>query len=492
MKTKKRLICLMVCCAFLLCMTGCNESNETSAPTEVPPTETVAMGEDQKTATDEEIEAYQKSTADNDTDLGLKSIKLDLAMGDLNDDQKMVIEYFKRDYMFVNSIEALQRYPQIFDNSLIEFYGRVEKIMDSNNDTFTVLVSMMQNSNEVGALLDPSGEYYAEYASFDLESRYMVIQGKQTDKRLMLNDFVRIDGRYKGTNTYEIDGSSYVVPTISVHYVDILNDSTTESGWNEYGFFPSRFSSAEVKRIAETIFGDAITVSLPDWDDEEDWAWMEFNYDSVYVCVLDNQSNAKFSKFYFTENQGWLEDSQGRIIEFSADFQHFFLFSYDDGMEILTLEYYDQDLNRIWKREFEEATTAEYDFTKNNAYIQVNNELYIINIETGEDTFYPAYVGKKLDVRKLNDGMLMIGHEKSDAVFKTDLEGNTQWRLNLKADVYEVEAVQVYNDQLLIKYSEYIGDDGYGGDIHYAVIDNATGELLQDVVIGFEYFHQYN
>lgn len=217
-----------------------------------------------------------------------------------------------------------------------------------------------------------------------------------------------------------------------------------------------------------------------------------YNEESVYVCILDNQSNAKFSRYYFTENMGRLDDYNGRTIEFSADFQHFFLFSYDPSMETLTVEYYDNTLNRLWKREFEEATSAIYDFTKNNAYILVNNELYIINIETGEDTFAPVYVGAKLDVRKLSDGILLIGEQKSDAIIKTDLDGRFIWKLNLPADVFGVDAVQITGDNLLIQYRETGSGVFGGGDTHYAVVDNETGELIQDAVIAFEYFHQYN
>lgn len=474
-----RIAGLILALTFLLIISGCGNSSE-----EIPVDNSVvtnASGEDVRVATKEEIEAYQKSTAENDTDIGLRSTKIDLAAGELTDDQKLVLEYFKSDYMFVNSIEALQRYPQIFDNALIEFYAKVEKILDSNSDTYTALVCMLQNSNE-------AYESYYNMNSYDVETRYMVIRGQQSNKRVMTNDIIKVSGRYKGTDSYTIDGSSFVVPTISEHYIYILNDSSTESGWNDFGFYPSRFEANEMKAVAKSIFGDNITVTRPDLNIEEDYQFMMDNTENVYVCILDDQSSSKFSRYYFVENMGELYDAKsGRYIEFSADFQHFFLFTYDYTMETLTLEYYDHDLNKIWKREFEETISAQYDFTKNNVYLQANNELYVMNIETGEDTYLPTYVGSKIEIRKMRDGVLLIGTQKSDAIIKTDLEGKMMWKLNLQTDVYMVDAVQIIDNRLLITYLEE-----WGGNTHYVVIDNATGELIQDAVLGLERFHQYS
>ena len=112
-----------------------------------------------------------------------------------------------------------------------------------------------------------------------------------------------------------------------------------------------------------------------------------------------------------------------RYLEFSADFEHYFLFTLDHALEKLTLEYYDKDFSKIWKREFEGTTAAHYDYTKNNIYLSADNSLYIIDLSTGEYTFQPAFIGEKQEIRKMTDGILSVGFTKSDAIMKTDLEG---------------------------------------------------------------------
>lgn len=165
-----------------------------------------------------------------------------------------------------------------------------------------------------------------------------------------------------------------------------------------------------------------------------------------------------------------------RSIEFSADFDHFFLFTYDSSLEMLTLEYYDYELNRIWKREFSETTNAQYDYTKNNIYLVSNNELYIINIQTGEDTFAPVYVGARYDVRKMSDGILLLAQNKSDALMKIDLQGNMVWKTNLSADLMSC-SVQFENDRIIL--GAMLDDDEW---MHYIAVDSNTGEVLDDAI----------
>ena len=50
-----------------------------------------------ETASSEEKEAFANSTPKNDTDVGLRNIKIDTAEAKLTDEQKMIIEYFVDD-----------------------------------------------------------------------------------------------------------------------------------------------------------------------------------------------------------------------------------------------------------------------------------------------------------------------------------------------------------------------------------------------------------
>ena len=469
---RKILSIIMVAVCFGCAACGSSKSTEKTKKTEAnivtqEPSTTLSdsdiIKDEQMATSEDDVNNFNNSTPENDTDLGLKNIKIDLAEGQLTPEQKLVIKYFSRDYFFTNSIESLQRYPDIFENGLIESYVGVKKVLKSDNESFELLVCMMESSNEA-----PSDV-------FDMESRYMILRGEQTDARFIQGDEILVEGRYMGTETVDVDGVSYVIPVINAHNTNILDHN------DPYYYEPSKFSTEEVKTVAKCIFGEDITVRL--WNDEEYFP----STPPMYTCILDNQSNAKFSKYFFDERHGRILDASdfNTSIEFASDFEHFFLFMYDDSTETLTLEYYDNQLNKIWKREFEETTSAGYDITKNNIYLSANNKLYIINVENGEDTFSPNFIGSKIEVRKLNNGILTVGSEKSDAVIMSSLDGKMQWSVNLSNDIRYVESIQVIGDNIVMD----LIDSDYRH--HYVAINEKDGTLIQDNLVDVIEFQQY-
>lgn len=109
-----------------------------------------------------------------------------------------------------------------------------------------------------------------------------------------------------------------------------------------------------------------------------------------------------------------------------------------------------------------------------------NNELYIINIETGEDTYSPSYIGEKLAIRKLEDGILLVSQSKSDGVMKVGLDGSIIWKTNLSDDTHSVEGIQVVDDRIII--SQYYWSSPSDRGTHYLVLNSETGEIEQDAV----------
>jgi hypothetical protein len=312
----------------------------------------------------------------------------------------------------------------------------------------------------------------------------------------MEGDTLLIYGRYTGLETLEIDGTSYTVPNISAQsaYFD-----TSQAPNDIYRYIP-KFDLSFVKGVATSIFGDDFEIREPivgvDISQMQYDLWSE-GCDAMpcFVVELENQSNAKFSKYFFytdisSDVYGGdrievATDAMGnsniyRAIEFSADFEHYFLFTYDTSLETLTLEYYDSDFNKIWKREFSETSSADYDYTKNNIYLVANNELYIINIETGEDTYAPSYIGAKLAIRKLEDGILLVSQSKSDGVMKVGLDGSIIWKTNLSEDTYLISGIQVIDDRIII--SQYYWSSPSEHGTHYIVLNSETGEIKQDAV----------
>lgn len=489
---------------MLLCICGCSgvedvsdksdddiEEKETIADTEntgpitnqsKPDSETVLPDD----ATDEEKEAFENSTPQNDTDVGLKNVKIDNADRQLTDKQKQVLSYFDDDYLVPPSYEFLRRYPGVFNGAQIRVWGTVKKVISMDAQNYEIVLWFNVGQAEYG-YVDSSSEY---------DGHYLCLTGKTGDTWLMEGDTLLVYGRYTGVKTIEVDGTTYTIPQINAHreYFD------TSAAPNDIYRYIEKCTAEDIKEIAECIFGDDIEVRvpIPGTDVQQDifdlWCETSGGKSPYYIVELENQSNAKFTKYFFDASADLagggtrVQDAKDalnpsgidRYIEFAADFSHFFLFTYDGNMENLTLEYYDNSLNKVWKREFPETTNAIYDYTKNNIYLVANNELYIINIETGEDTFAPAYIGEKMAIRKLSDGILLVSKNKSDGVMKISLDGKIIWKTNLAENTYSVQGIQVVGDNIVVDQYYWNDPEAYGN--HYIVLDNKSGKVVIDAV----------
>lgn len=486
--TKRISVFLLVLTLLFTC--GCDNSgskkkdtDETTGPISnlsKPDAGTVPVGE----ATDEEKEAFANSTPENDTDVGLKNIKIDTAEGNLTDQQKAVLAYFDDDYLSPPSYEFLRRYPNVFSGAQMRVWGTVKKVINMDADNYEVVLWLGVGQGEYG-WVDDDPTY---------EGHYLYLTGKTGSAWFMEGDTLLIYGRYTGIKTLDIDGTSYTIPQLNV-YREYFDKSIAP---NDIYRYIEKCSADEIKNIAECIFGQNIEVRvpIPGTDIQEDifGLWEETSGGKIpyYIVELENQSNAKFTKYFFYAGadadytDARVSDAKDalnpsgieRNIEFAADFKHFFLFTYDTNLENLTLEYYDSNLNKVWKREFPETTNAIYDYTKNNIYLVANNELYIINTETGEDTYAPSYVGEKAAIRKLNDGILLVSKNKSDGVMKISLKGDIIWKTNLVENTHFVEGIQIIGDTIVLDQYYWNSSQEYG--THYVVLDNATGKVLID------------
>ena len=403
----------------------------------------------------------EKSTAENDMDLGLSFTKVDNKNANLTEEQKNIVEYFDNDYLDATNYEFLQRYPQVFSGTQVFTSGKVEKIISSDNDNYEILFWIGDSKGKYDYWQSRGNENYNFKGGYEKylsknENNFVVIKGKQSDTRLMQGDFISIRGRYENISDYTIDGKSYNVPVINAHRTLIGEYNSPE---HDIESLDSKF----IRKVAKTIFGD-ITIREP--VEEEAFIYSNtFIQNPWYICELDNQSNSKFGKYAFsrTIGKGKIIDirnsdypfkgddkSISREIEFAPDFEHFYLFIYDRDLNFLTVEYFDKDLKKLWSREFEDTKTATYDFTKNNVYLIANNSLYIINTSNGKDTYSPKFVGEKLGVRKLADSIIMFSTTQYDAIIKTDLKGDMIWKTNVDSDVSGVMSPQIVDNNLIV------------------------------------------
>lgn len=420
------------------------------------------------------VEIEIQESNQNDLELGLRNIKINDEEMELTEQQKAVISYFDNDYLGFPDYEFLRRYPNIFQDAQITAYGKVLKVISMDSNSYELLIFSGITSYDDEWL---GQEYVDEH-----KGEYIIVRGDNSSRTdwFMEEDDIVVYGRYSSVETIEVDGVSYTLPVIesyNAYYKD--GDKAVVS--------VDKFDYDYIKKVATAIFGNDIEIRKPlvgeDVDESVEMMYSYFNMDIPYLLVeLEDQSNAKFTKFLFGTNQGIILDNKEmlttdeqdieRKIEFSADFSHFYLFAYNKTLETLTLSYYDNMYNKIWSRDFEETTDAVYDYTTKNIYIVVNNNLYIIDINTGEDAFAPQYVGAKKDIRKFSDSVILVGESKTDAVIKTSVDGSIKWQANLSIDVREVDSIQLINGNIVIQYEDEVWNQ------KYALIDNETGEVL--------------
>lgn len=324
-------------------------------------------------------------------------------------------------------------------------------------------------------------EEYDPYRE-QMQGAYITVTGDLGDTWFVEGDHIELFGRYVEMRSIQIDGTSYTMPHIEANSV---------YSWTDYQYSASeRFDAKTITKVAEAVFGDNVEVREAVYDKDMMGYQSGGFYDKpFYIAEPENQTNAKFNSYRLYTKRGMIEDTKTgtdnwligndpnleRYLEFSADFEHYFLFTLDHALEKLTLEYYDKDFSKIWKREFESTTSAHYDYTKNNIYLSADNSLYVIDLATGEDTFKPVFIGEKQEIRKMADGILGIGFAKSDAIMKTDLAGNILWTASIAEDIRAVDGVQFVDGRIILQLELFDG-------VHFIVIDSDSGELIQDAV----------
>lgn len=453
MNKRKCIVAGLLCLAIVFSIAGCSSKTLDNAHE----SSTISVNTDNESS-NLPTNASSDSSPENDTDVGLKVIKIDSQDSNLTEDQKAVVEYFDTDYLEIYNYEAMRRYPQIFDGTQINVTGIVLKVISMDAEKYQLVLWL-----DVGSLdADMTSWLPNEY-----QGAYLLLSGKTGEEWFMEGDILDVYGRSNGVETISMDGTSYTMPRIDVQRAYQAQCDVRDGLITLYT--SEKFDLSFIKHLAEIIFGENIEIRKPviGEDIPEETAFLAQNAgfdltEDRFVVELENQSNAKFTRFLFTKQGGVIQDIKDamadfesgyeRYIEFTKDFQHFFLFTYDHELNILTTEYYDTDFNKVWEREFMETTSAQYDYTKNNIYLTANNHLYIINTETGEDSYPPAYVGSKVAIRKLSDGILMISNNRSDGVMMTNLDGSIQWTTNLENDVASVNGLQVVDNRIVFNY----------------------------------------
>ena len=358
---------------------------------------------------------------------------------DLGDTQKEILEYFDNDYFEINSSESLKKYPQVFKGTKITInQAKVEKIIKSTDEEYEALII---------------GGFGYEISTRPENTKY-VIRGKQLEERLVEGENIQVYGKYTDVNTYEVDGISYTLPTI-----EIINISRE-----------SRFNFSIISNIAKYIFGNDIKITEP--DDSEIGIDDDMMYD-YYKVTLDNQTNVNFKSFKMDKNTGYiaynkkennLSDNISKEIRIASDFEHFIVETSDSKLNKYYIDYFDKSYNKLWSREFDckltTSSVSTMDYTTEKMAIVVDNDLYLIDLKTGENIIEPVIVGTKMKVNMFDDGIVLIGNENKDTIMKVDFNGNILYRVNADTSM-EIDDIytQIVNDKLIVRMIGSIKSD---------------------------------
>ena len=120
------------------------------------------------------------------------------------------------------------------------------------------------------------------------------------------------------------------------------------------------------------------------------------------------------------------------------------------------------------------------DYTDKQMAVVVDNDLYLIDLETGEDIIEPVIVGEKVKVNMMDDGIILIGDNTKDTIMKVDYTGKVLFRTNTSyLTTIESASTQIINGKMVVYLTGTMVDPSDGGaypDAGFVVI-NSDGTL---------------
>lgn len=383
----------------------------------------------------------------------------------LDETQYEVLKYFDNNYFYVYNCEDLQRYPKIYKGAQVRIDCWIEKIIKSTEDEFICM-----------GVIGPEGEGLIEGTLEDYEEKDLfVVKSKQLDERLIVDDEIVVYGVYNDVSTYEIDGKSYTVPVIEA--INLYNISKEH-----------RFDLDTVTKVAKYIFGNDIKLTRP-------YDTQAYGYDAhtwMYLISLDNQSNANFKEFCILQDIGYIGYTSQNIYEpvykrlfITADFEHYIVTTYDETTKHLYIDYFDRDFKKIWAREFDYNSNYDFsvtpmDYTATQMALVVDNDLYLIDLETGENIIEPVLVGSKIRLTMLSNEILLIGSDNKDAIMSVGYDGKIIRKINAdtEMDIIYSADTQIVNNKMVIILSGYKRYDEYTTDyLTKYIVLNSNGEV---------------
>ncbi len=405
---KPVIIAVAVIVAIALAVSGifiAQKFNKDKTPDNSGKTETM-------TASKTEKPSEKVKSPKDDTSLGFAMLQTHTTASDLEDTEKLLLDYFGGDY-FNFSYSSLKSNRRYLKNSKVHFTGTIKEVIRKSDNNYTALV-------EYGTAQGFDGIMYhtGNYAAIDCTCTEFEILPGQT---------LRFFGIFKGFEKNSLNGEKVDLPAFSVTHIKNYNMLDT-----------AKYTKDELTPIAEYIFGKGTTLRNSSNDDFE-FLSDDFYEDvsgNYFVSELFHLGNNDFQKFAFYNNEGGFlidcktEIGTNRHFTISADFEHYYVITAYFNTNSILFECYNKSFEKEWSREIADSPYFIGDYTENYIYLSVGEKLYILDATTGEDAVTPKTVGEKIDIRKLSDGILLVSAYTQNAIVKTDPEGNELWKIS--------------------------------------------------------------
>lgn len=387
-------------------------------------------------------ESKETETKTNQTK-SLSFKQMDYTDDSLTEDQKVIAKFFDEDYFFIYSYEEVVRYADMLKNMNISCYAQVNSILSSDSENFEAVCQWGNASDSF-------------YDVGDTITEPIIIKGKKPQKMVIKGDMLTLRGKLIGAETRNINGENKYLPVIEV----------VEMGENGYWY-----SEDTIRKVAKLVFGNDIKVRRPT-DDENFKMVREYFYeyeDFIWLVEFENQSNLNFQVFDIWQSfdnglitynamysQGVEKDYLNKKLYITPDLQKYIVFDMSRKDKYVYINVYNRDLKKLWSKEISNASQITWDGTNGSLVFVSDNDLYNINIETGEDIFNPIFVGKRQDVRIIDNGFILLSKDSDDAVMILDENGNIKNKYDINFDssfeIYNT-SIQELDDKYVILYS---------------------------------------
>lgn len=386
----------------------------------------------------------KNENSENKQEIQTMSFKsMDATDTSLTDDQRAIALFFDEDYFFLETYEELVRYADMLKNINISSYCQVNTILSSDDETFEAVCQWAPNNEALWG-----GEVEL--------TNPIIIEGKKPEKMVMQGDNIALKGKLLGAETRNINGESKYLPVIEI--IEMGDDYL----W---------YTDDTIRQISKLVFGDNIKVRRPTEEETFDMVNDYFyNYqDHIWLVELENQSNLNFKVFDIWQsdprgvitynalyNQGIEKDYLNKKLYITPDLQKYIVFDMSVADKYVYISVYDRNLNKLWQREISNASELTWDATNSNLVFVSDNDFYNINIETGEDIFNPVFVGKKADIRIVDNGYILVSHESDDSVMFLDTNGNIKNKFDITLGTKDQPNQEIYNNYIQKLDNNYV------------------------------------